>query len=117
MAAIQPETLALPDAAPGNWVDRHAPAAVRPYLQLARFDRPGHQTTGDRSRRSRSVGHDYLHCVVDDHSRLAVASHVAWGETSAPSSTLARNSASWARGSSVAASRMGWNTERRCSSL
>lgn len=28
------------DAAPGNWIDRHAPAALRPYLRLARFDRP-----------------------------------------------------------------------------
>lgn len=26
--------------APGNWVDRYAPAIVRPYLQLARLDRP-----------------------------------------------------------------------------
>ena len=30
----------LPDAAPDNWVDRHAPAALRPWLKLARFDRP-----------------------------------------------------------------------------
>jgi 4-hydroxybenzoate polyprenyltransferase len=30
----------VPDAAPGNWVDRLAPAAVKPYLRLARFDRP-----------------------------------------------------------------------------
>ncbi|SON54639.1 4-hydroxybenzoate octaprenyltransferase [Hartmannibacter diazotrophicus] len=28
------------DARPGNWVDRHAPPALRPYAQLARFDRP-----------------------------------------------------------------------------
>jgi 4-hydroxybenzoate polyprenyltransferase len=28
------------DAAPGNWVDRWAPHAWRPYLRLARFDRP-----------------------------------------------------------------------------
>ncbi len=26
--------------APGNWVDRHAPAWARPYLRLARLDRP-----------------------------------------------------------------------------
>ncbi len=26
--------------APGNWVDRHAPVALRPYLRLARLDRP-----------------------------------------------------------------------------
>ena len=30
----------VPDAAPGNWVDRLAPEAIKPYLRLARFDRP-----------------------------------------------------------------------------
>jgi 4-hydroxybenzoate polyprenyltransferase len=30
----------LPDAAPTNWVDRHAPDALRPWLKLGRFDRP-----------------------------------------------------------------------------
>jgi 4-hydroxybenzoate polyprenyltransferase len=30
----------LPDAAAGNWVDRHAPPALRPWLKLGRFDRP-----------------------------------------------------------------------------
>jgi 4-hydroxybenzoate polyprenyltransferase len=33
-------TAPLPDAAPANWVDRHAPAAWRPWLRLGRFDRP-----------------------------------------------------------------------------
>ncbi len=28
------------DAEPGNWVDRFAPAAARPYLRLSRADRP-----------------------------------------------------------------------------
>ncbi|MDO9384710.1 MAG: 4-hydroxybenzoate octaprenyltransferase [Hyphomicrobiaceae bacterium] len=28
------------DAASGNWVDRYAPQALRPYLRLARLDRP-----------------------------------------------------------------------------
>jgi len=43
----------------------------------ARFLRPGHRVTGDRSqsRRGRSVetrvGYDYAHAIVDDHSRLA----------------------------------------------
>ncbi|MBW3560667.1 MAG: UbiA family prenyltransferase [Proteobacteria bacterium] len=31
---------ALPDAAPANWVDRWAPARLRPWLRLGRFDRP-----------------------------------------------------------------------------
>ncbi|HEV2363099.1 MAG TPA: UbiA family prenyltransferase [Caulobacteraceae bacterium] len=30
----------LPDADPANWVDRRAPAGLRPWLKLGRFDRP-----------------------------------------------------------------------------
>ena len=30
----------LPDAMPRNWVDRFAPAGLRPWLKLGRFDRP-----------------------------------------------------------------------------
>ena len=44
----------------------------------ARFERPGHRVTGDRSQRERHwmrsetrVGYDYAHAIVDDHSRLA----------------------------------------------
>jgi 4-hydroxybenzoate polyprenyltransferase len=33
-------TAPLPDARPTNWVDRHAPLALRPWLKLGRFDRP-----------------------------------------------------------------------------
>ena len=39
--------------------------------RLVRFEQPGHRVTGDRQRRSRRVGFDYLHCVVDDNSRYA----------------------------------------------
>ncbi len=39
-AARAPELAAVADAPSGNWVDRHAPAALRPYLRLARLDRP-----------------------------------------------------------------------------
>ena len=31
---------ALPDATPTNWVDAYAPAGLRPWLKLGRFDRP-----------------------------------------------------------------------------
>jgi 4-hydroxybenzoate polyprenyltransferase len=34
------ESAPLPDAMPANWVDRHAPSALRPWLKLGRFDRP-----------------------------------------------------------------------------
>jgi 4-hydroxybenzoate polyprenyltransferase len=30
----------LPDAMPTNWVDRFAPAGLRPWLKIGRFDRP-----------------------------------------------------------------------------
>jgi 4-hydroxybenzoate polyprenyltransferase len=33
-------TAHLPDAKPDNWVDRHAPPRIRPWLKLGRFDRP-----------------------------------------------------------------------------
>jgi 4-hydroxybenzoate polyprenyltransferase len=33
-------TAPLPDAMPANWVDRYAPASLRPWLKLGRFDRP-----------------------------------------------------------------------------
>jgi len=46
--------------------------------RYARFLRPGHRVTGDRSQRARNwmrpesrVGDDYAHAIVDDHSRLA----------------------------------------------
>jgi transposase InsO family protein len=43
----------------------------------ARFLRPGHRVTGDRSQSLRGrrvetrIGYDYAHAIVDDHSRLA----------------------------------------------
>ncbi|HXG75766.1 MAG TPA: leucine zipper domain-containing protein, partial [Gaiellaceae bacterium] len=41
--------------------------------RLARFREPGHRATGDRREvvRNRGAGYEYLHCVVDDHSRAA----------------------------------------------
>ena len=47
----------------------------------ARFERPGHALTGDRSRtaaeRRAGLGYDYAHAVVDDHSRLGYAELLA----------------------------------------
>lgn len=50
--------------------------------RYARFERPGHRVTGDRSQRSRNwmdqgtrVGYDFAHAIVDDNSRLA---YVEW---------------------------------------
>jgi 4-hydroxybenzoate polyprenyltransferase len=38
--ADTPEAASVSDAPTGNWVDRFAPAATRPYLRLSRADRP-----------------------------------------------------------------------------
>ena len=37
---IMTATAPLPDAVATNWVDRHAPVGLRPWLKLGRFDRP-----------------------------------------------------------------------------
>jgi len=43
--------------------------------EYAHFERPGHRLTGDRSSQDRHHrdGVDYVHAIVDDHSRLAYA--------------------------------------------
>ena len=38
--------------------------------KLGKFEQPGHAVTGDRARRSRRVGWEYVHSIVDDCSRL-----------------------------------------------
>ena len=44
------------------------------WTLYARFDRPGHAVTGDRSstaaEKKARVGYDFAHAIVDDHSRL-----------------------------------------------
>jgi transposase InsO family protein len=39
--------------------------------KLGKFEQPGHAVTGDRRQRSRRVGWEYVHSIVDDSSRLA----------------------------------------------
>jgi transposase InsO family protein len=54
--------------------------------EYVRFKRPGHRVTGDRSSQDRIPdGVDYVHAIVDDHSRLAYAEILvdARAETSA----------------------------------
>lgn len=40
MSATRPKPNTIADAQPTNWVDAHAPAALKPYCKLARYDRP-----------------------------------------------------------------------------
>jgi transposase InsO family protein len=65
---------------PGNSYEWPCPGDLlhMDVSRYARFLRPGHAVTGDRSQRSRNwmrpetrVGYDYAHAIVDDHSRLA----------------------------------------------
>src|SRR3954451_2554584 len=39
--------------------------------KLGRFERPGHAVTGDRRQRSRRIGWEFVHSIIDDCSRLA----------------------------------------------
>jgi len=39
--------------------------------RFGKFTEPGHAVTGDRTKRSRRVGWEYVHSIVDDCSRLA----------------------------------------------
>jgi transposase InsO family protein len=41
--------------------------------KLGRIEGVGHRITGDRTYRSRGAGWEYLHVVVDDHTRIAYA--------------------------------------------
>ena len=43
--------------------------------EYARFQRPGHRVTGDRSTQQRQQrdGVEFVHAIVDDHTRLAYA--------------------------------------------
>jgi len=38
--------------------------------RFGRFTQPGHALTGDRTRRSRHAGWEYVHTLEDDHSRV-----------------------------------------------
>ena len=70
---------ARPEREPANSYEWPCPGDLlhMDVSRYARFLRPGHRVTGDRSQRLRGrtvetrVGYDFAHAVVDDHSRLA----------------------------------------------
>ena len=51
--------------------------------KLGRIGSPGHRVTGNRARRHRGIGWDFVHVAIDDHSRVATATIAAdeCGET------------------------------------
>jgi transposase InsO family protein len=56
----------------------------------------GHRITGDRSRRRRGAGWDYVHVAIDDRSRVAYA-EVLRDETGQTSAAFLRRAVSWFR--------------------
>jgi len=56
----------------------------------------GHRVTGDRSRRCRGAGWDYVHVAIDDRSRIAYA-EVLRDETSVTTAAFLRRALAWYR--------------------
>jgi len=56
----------------------------------------GHRITGDRSRRRRGAGWDYVHVAIDDRSRIAYA-EVLRDETSETTAAFLRRAFTWYR--------------------
>jgi transposase InsO family protein len=80
--------------------------------RYARFERPGHRVTGDRSQRSRHwmndgtrVGYDFAHAIVDDRSRLAYVELLA--DERAPTVTaFVTRALAWFAGHGIHAKRL-----------
>jgi len=62
--------------------------------KFGRFDEPGHRITGDRTQRSRRVGWEYVHSIVDDCSRLAY-SEIHDDETAATVTAFTQRALDW----------------------
>ncbi|MFQ5974092.1 MAG: IS481 family transposase [Alphaproteobacteria bacterium] len=68
--------------------------------KLGRIDGLGHRITGDRARRSRGRGWEYLHVAIDDASRLAYT-EILPTETGRDTAAFLARSAAWFRGLGV----------------
>jgi transposase InsO family protein len=80
--------------------------------RYARFERPGHRVTGDRSQRSRNwmsdetrVGYDFAHAIVDDHSRLAYV-ELLGDERAATVTAFLERALAWFAGRGIRARRL-----------
>lgn len=61
-----------PPEPPNRYQRRHPGALLHiDVKKLGRFDVPGHRVHGDRRRRNRGAGWEYVHVCVDDATRLA----------------------------------------------
>jgi transposase InsO family protein len=73
--------------------------------KLGRFDSPGHALTGDRGRRSRRVGWEYVHSIVDDCSRLAYA-EIHEDERAGTVAGFTRRAFGWFEGRGISVERL-----------
>jgi transposase InsO family protein len=62
--------------------------------KFGKFDQPGHAVTGDRTKRSRRIGWEYVHSMVDDCSRLAY-SEIHDDEQAATVTAFTRRALDW----------------------
>lgn len=73
--------------------------------KLGRFDSPGHAPTGDRRRRSRRVGREYVHPIVDDCSRPAYA-EIHDDERASTVAAFTRRAFEWFEGRGIGVGRL-----------
>jgi transposase InsO family protein len=80
--------------------------------RYARFLRPGHAVTGDRSQRRRNwmsestrVGYDFAHAIVDDHTRLAYV-ELHPDEKAATVTGFVARALAWFQGHGISARRL-----------
>jgi transposase InsO family protein len=81
-----------------------------------RFARPGHAVTGDRTKtgalKRAALGHDYLHAIVDDHSRLAYGELLA-DERASTTTAFGKRALTWLAERDISARRVmtdgAWN--------
>jgi hypothetical protein len=73
--------------------------------KFGRFQVPGHAVTGDRRQRSRRVGWEYVHSMVDDCSRLAY-SEVLDDERAETVTAFVRRGLDWLLGQGIVTERL-----------
>src|SRR3712207_1690890 len=73
--------------------------------KFGKFTEPGHAVTGDRTKRSRRVGWEYVHSIVDDASRLAY-SEIHDDEKAATVTAFTRRALDWFLDHGIVAERL-----------
>jgi transposase InsO family protein len=73
--------------------------------RFGRFQTPGHKITGDRRQRSRRVGWEFVHSIVDDCSRLAY-SEIHDDEKATTVTAFTRRALEWFLDHGIAAERL-----------